>query len=128
MEEVAELRRRSLDSTRRRGPVNPIGSIGFLRPTRRHEEENRRFLERVRDEPRLRREYSASLLLQLVVVGALLLACAGLIVQSALLMRQLQIPNLSILGWIVPLLVALLALAVLRRFLRILSDYRSLRR
>lgn len=122
------MRRRSFDSARRRGPVTPVGSIGFLRPSRRHEEEQRRFLEHVRDEPRLRREYSASLMVQLVVVGALLLACAALVVQSALLMRQLRVESLAFLAWMVPLVVSFLALAVLRRFLRILSDYRSLRR
>jgi hypothetical protein len=117
--------RRGFADTRRRPPVT-FGPYGFLRPPRRHEEEQRRFLERVRDEPKLRREYRASLAVQMGVVGALLLACAVLVVQSALLLRSLRTPSLAPLAWMLPGFVALLALVVLRRFLRLLADYRRM--
>jgi hypothetical protein len=103
-----------------------FGPYGFLRPPRRHEEEQRRFLERLRDEPKLRREYRASLAVQMGVVGALLLACIVLVVQSALLLRSLRAPSLAPFAWIVPAFVGLLALLVLRRFLRLLADYRRM--
>jgi hypothetical protein len=103
-----------------------FGPYGFLRPPRRHEEEQRQFLERLREEPRLRREYRASLAVQMAVVGALLLACLVLIVQSILLLRSLASPSLAALAWIVPSFVGLLALLVLRRFLRLVADYRRM--
>lgn len=117
--------RRGLAAVRRRPPV-AFGPYGFLRPPRRHEEEQRRFLERIREEPKLRREYRASLAVQMGVVGALLLACIVLVVQSALLLRSLRAPSLAPFAWIVPAFVALLALLVLRRFLRLLADYRRM--
>jgi len=105
----------------------PIGTLSFLRPPRRHEEEQRLFLERVRQEPRLRREYRGSLLFQMLVVGALLLALLVLLVQAAIAVRMVQSPALAPLRWFLPGVVGVLALLVLRRFLRLLSDYRSMR-
>ena len=118
--------RRGFSSSRRRPPVT-FGTFGFLRPPRRHEKDQRLFMERVRQEPNLRREYRASLVIQLVVVGALLLACVVLVLQSAIMLRQVRVPAADSFGWLIPAVVGMLALAVLRRFLRILSDYRSLR-
>ena len=116
--------RRGFSSMRRR---QPIGVWSFLRPPRRHEEEQGLFLERLRDDPKLRREHRASLAVQLGVVGALLVACSVFFVQSAVLVRRLNVPALSALGWFIPAIVGVLALMVLRRFLRLLSDYRSMR-
>lgn len=115
--------------SRRRRPLAGLGaSYGFLRPPRRHEEDQRLFLEHVRSEPRLRREYRTSLLVQLVVVGALLVTVIGLGLQAAVLVRRLRIPGAASLGWFVPAVVAFLALAVLRRFLRLWSDWRQMGR
>ena len=115
---------RGFSSMRRR---QPIGVWSFLRPPRRHEEDQQLFLQRLRDEPNLRREHRASLAVQLVVVGALLVACVAFFVQTAVLVRRLNVPALSALGWFIPAVVGCFALMVLRRFLRLLSDYRSMR-
>jgi hypothetical protein len=117
--------RRGFASSRRRAPVT-FGAYGFLRPPRRHEEEQQRFIERLREEPLLRREYRASLGVQMAVVGALLLACIGLVVQSALMVRSMRSPAVASMGWLIPCTVGLLTLLVFRRFMRLVSDFRHL--
>lgn len=115
--------------SRRSRPLAGFGSTyGFLRPTSRHQEEERRFLERLREEPRLRREYRTSLALQLAVVGILLLAMLGLGVQSIVLLQKLKTSAVGPIAWAIPSLAGLLALVILRRFLRLLSDYRRMGR
>ena len=116
---------RGFASPRRRPPVS-FSPYGFLRPPRRHEEEQQRFIEQLRDQPQLRREYRVSLLVQIGVVGALCVACLALVVQSAVMVHRMQVPALASLGWFLPACVGLLALLVLRRLLRLVADYRSL--
>lgn len=117
---------RRFESRRRRSALDLGASYGFLRPTRRHEEEQRRLQQRLHDEPNLRREYRTSLVVQMVVVALLFAAMLALCVQSFLLVRKLHDPRLAPLGWMVPVLAALLGVVVGRRFLRLLSDYRGL--
>ena len=115
--------------SRRSRPLAGLGaSYGFLRPTRRHEEEERRFLDRLREEPRLRREYRTSLAVQMVVVGILLAAVTGLTVQSLVLLRALRASVIGPIAWAIPTLTGLLTLVVLRRFLRLLADFRRMGR
>jgi len=118
--------RRSLASRRRRGPLLPGASFGFLRPPRRHEEEQERFIERLREDATLRREYRTSLAIQLTVVGALLLAVIGLVVQAIVVLQRTRFAAAGRIGWTLPLLVAFLASLVARRFLRLWSDYRRI--
>jgi hypothetical protein len=115
-------RHRGLRS-RRRAPLGLGASYGFLRPPRRGEEDEEGFRARLRAEPELRREYRGSVLVQLTIVGALFLACLTLVVQAVVLMRR--IPAAVQFGWLLPVGVGLLALLVLRRFLRLLSEYRQ---
>ena len=98
----------------------------FLRPTRRHEEEQKRLLERTAGTPAMRREYRMSLIVQMVVVALLFAAMLALLVQSYLLVRKFHGPRLAPLGWMVPALAALLGVVIGRRFLRLLNDYRRL--
>jgi O-antigen/teichoic acid export membrane protein len=119
--------RRSFASRRRHTPLRFGATYGFLRPARRSEEETQRFLARLRAEPELQREVRASLVLQLVVVGILLAAMIGFVVQAALLLRRFPNTANSPLRWLLPAVAVLLAWAVARRFLRVLHDYRSLR-
>lgn len=111
---------------RRRRSAAP-SPYGFLRPPRRHEEDLQQLLERAEREPRLLRAHRASLLAQAIVVGALLAASIGLAVQSFVLMRRMRSPGLETIGWLLPAIVAAFALVILRRFLRIVSDYRRTR-
>ena len=119
--------RRGFGSRRPRPPLGLGASFGFLRPARRQEEETRRFLERLRDEPELRREYRTSLALQLVVVGVLLAAMLFLVVQICLLLRSIPPGQFGGLRWGLPALAGLLAAAIARRFLRLLANYRDMR-
>jgi hypothetical protein len=118
--EVESRRRGFIASRRRHTPLALGASYGFLRPPRRSEEDEERFRERLRNEPQLRREYRSSILVQLTVVGALFLACLALIVQALVMVRRFQ----GSLGWMLPVGVGFLALLVLRRFLRLVSEYR----
>lgn len=113
-------------SRRRRAPIGLGASYGFLRPARRHEEEQQQFLERLRSEPQLRREYRSSLIIQLTVVGALTAAVGGLLVQMIVLVRRVQLPAAQQVGWVLPVAVGFLGLLVLRRFLRLWADYRAM--
>lgn len=117
-----EIRRRQFGSRRRHAPLGFGATYGFLRPPRRSEEDEQRFLERLRSEPHLRREYRGSVLLQLTVVGALLLACLALAVQALVMVRRIP----ASLGWMLPVGVGFLALLVLRRFLRLVAEYRRI--
>src|SRR5262245_47561019 len=119
--------RRGFGSRRPRTPLGLGTPYGFLRPPRRQEEEMRRFLERVRNEPELRREYRTSLIVQIIVVGVLLAAMLFFVVQSCLFLRSLAPGQFGSLRWGLPALAGLLAAAVARRFLRLLADYRGLR-
>jgi len=115
--------------SRRSRPLAGLGATyGFLRPTRRHEEEERRFLERLREEPGLRREYRTSVLVQMVVVAVLAAAMIGLGVQSSVLLQRLRSSAIGSIAWAIPALAGLLALVILRRFLRLLADFRRLGR
>ena len=115
-------------ASRRRRPSVGIGSnYGFLRPTRRHEEEQRRFLERLRIEPELRREYRTSLLIQLTMVGILVAALFGLAVQSFAFLRGVHSATTARALWGIPVVATLLGLVALRRFLALLADYRRMR-
>jgi hypothetical protein len=113
-------------SRRRRSALDLGANYGFLRPTRRHEEEQKRLLERTAGTPAMRREYRMSLIVQMVVVALLFAAMLALLVQSYLLVRKFHDPRLAPLGWMVPALAALLGVVIGRRFLRLLNDYRRL--
>jgi hypothetical protein len=102
-------------------------NYGFLRPTHRHEEEQQRFLKRLRTEPELRREYRTSLLIQLTIVGILVAAIVGLIVQSLVFMRGLHAASTVKALWGIPAVASLLALVATRRFLALLAAYRRMR-
>jgi hypothetical protein len=114
-------------TSRRSRPLAGFGATyGFLRPTRRHVEEEQRFLERLNAEPRLRREYRTSIAVQAIVVGLLLASIAALLVQSFRLLHTLRASALGPVVWGIPALAGLLFLAVLRRFLRLVSDFRRM--
>ena len=118
--------KRRFERPRRR---QPLPTLGFLRPLHRRTDEEALWQERLREVPSLRREYRSGLLLQLLVLGALLLACAVLFVQSLTLISQVQkIATLSRFAWFLPALVAGLGLLALRRFARVLGEYRRFRR
>lgn len=117
---------RRFDRSRRR---QPLPSFGLLRPLQRRTDEEALWQERLRAVPSLRREYRSGLLLQMLVLAALLLACTVLLVQSLALISQVQkIASLSRFAWFLPALVAGLGLVALRRFLRVLGEYRRLGR
>jgi hypothetical protein len=116
--------RRRLTSRRSRPLAGFGATYGFLSPTPRHVEDERRFRERLREDPRMRREYRTSLVLQIVVVGILFVALVVLGVQSVSLLKALRTSAVGPVAWAVPALAAFLALAVLRRFLRVVSEYR----
>ncbi len=118
--------RRAFGSRRRRAPLGFGASYGFLRPPRRQEEDQELFRERLRTEPELRREYRTSLAVQLTVVGALLAAVVAFVVQMIVLVRRAPVALVGNMGWTLPVLIGLLALLVLRRFLRLLADYRGM--
>jgi hypothetical protein len=118
--------RRQFERPRRRPP---LPTLGFLRPLQRRADEEALWRERLREVPSLRREYRSGLLLQLLVLGALLLACLVLFVQSVGLISQVQkIATLSRFAWFLPALVAGLGLLALRRFMRVFAEYRRFRR
>jgi hypothetical protein len=103
------------------------GTYGFLRPPRRHEEDLQQLLEQAAHDPGLLRAHRASLLAQAVVVGVLFAACIAFTVQSFVLLRRLRSPGMESIGWMLPALVAAFALLILRRLVRIVSDYRRTR-
>jgi hypothetical protein len=107
--------------------VGTGANYGFLRTTRRHEEEQRRFLDRLRTEPELRREYRTSLLIQVIIVGILVAAILGLIVQSLAFLRGLHAATAARALWAIPAVAALLAVIAARRFLALLANYRHMR-
>ena len=112
--------------TRRR---QALTTWSFLRPTAQSDDDEARFRKRLRDTPTLRREYRSSLGLQLLVIGILVLSCAYLLFQSIVLLRRLEaVPRLAGLAWLIPTLVAGLGLVSLRRFLRVLAEFRKLGR
>lgn len=116
-------------TSRRARPLAGLGATyGFLRPTPRQVEDQQRFRERLREDPRMRREVRTSLALQLVVVGILFLALIVLGVQSISLLKSLRTSAVGPVAWAIPALAGMLALVVLRRFLRVLSEYRDLGR
>jgi len=116
---------RRFDRMRRR---QPVAQWGFLRPHNRHLDEEERLQEHIRDHPRLQREYRQSLILQLGVLGLLTGSCVVLLVQSIRILTGLTIPaNYAPLAWGLPLFIGLLGMTALRRFLRVLSEYRSSR-
>ena len=116
--------RSRFERSRRRGALTPWS---FLRPAARSEEDPESLHERLRQSPALRREYRSSLVLQMAVIGVLILSCVGLLVQSVRLLDRLErVPSLAALAWLIPTLVAGLGLLALRRFLRVLSDFRKL--
>jgi hypothetical protein len=81
----------------------------------------------MRTEPELRREVRASLALQLVIVGVLLAALGGLLVQLFVLLRDLPVAASPALRWGLPAVVVLLGWIVARRFFRVWRDYRQMR-
>lgn len=110
---------------RRRHRALGGASYSFLRPPLLREDDDR-FRERLRTEPGFRRQVRATLLVQLTVVGALFLASLTLVVQALVLLRRMG--NASSGAWVLPVAVGFLALLVLRRFLRLVADFRSLDR
>lgn len=121
---MARHRRSRFDRARRR---QPLTTWSFMRPQGR-DEDDERLHERLRDMPELRREYRNSLALQLTIIGVLVGACAVLLVQSLLMIRDFEkLPALAGLAWIVPAIVAALGYLALRRFLRVLVEFRRLR-
>jgi len=116
---------RRFERLRRR---QPVAQWGFLRPHNRQLEEEDRLRDHIRSHPRLEREYRSSLLLQLGILGLLLASCAILLVQSVRILTQVTLPaNYAPLGWVLPVFIGLLAMTALRRFLRVLSEYRRSR-
>jgi len=104
-----------------------LPAFGFLRPLPQREEEEERLRQRLRENPSLRREYRSGLILQLVIVGGLVLACGILLVQSLGLIDSFQkVTSLSPFAWFLPVLVLGLGALALRRFLRVLGEFRKL--
>jgi hypothetical protein len=64
----------------------------------------------------------------MVVVGILFAAMIGLGVQSFVLLQRLRSSAVGPVAWAIPALAGLLALVILRRFLRLLGDYRRMGR
>jgi hypothetical protein len=121
---MSPRRRSRFERSRRR---QALAAWSFLRPAQRTEEDRERFEDRLRETPALLREYRSSLALQMAIIGILVLSCVFLFVQSVLLLRTLEsVPSLSGLVWAIPTLVAGLGLVALRRFLRVLSEFRKL--
>lgn len=117
--------RRRFERMRRR---QPVAQWGFLRPHQRQAEGEKQLLDHLRAHPELQREYRSSLILQLTVLGLLTLSCAVLMLQSVRLLTSLPLPaHYAPLAWILPLIVAFLGFAALRRFLRVLAEYRRFR-
>lgn len=118
--------RRRFDRMRRR---QPVAQWGFLRPHQRQSENEKERLEHLRQHPQLRREYGSSLVLQLGVLALLTLSCVVLFLQTLRVLTSMELPgNYVPLAWILPLFVAFLGFAALRRFLRVLAEYRRFRR
>src|SRR5262249_51363467 len=120
------MMRRGFVSKRRRAPMLLGASYGFLRPPRRHEDELENLVNRLREDAGLRREYRTSLAVQLTVVGALLVAVLGLVIETIVVVRRARVGFLGASGWMLPVVVGFLALLVARRFLRLWDDYRRL--
>lgn len=113
---------RRFERMRRR---QPVAQWGFLRPHNRQLEEEDRLREHIRHHPRLQREYRSSLVLQMSVLGLLTLSCAVLLFQSLRILTSVVLPgNYAPLGWGLPLFIGLLGMTALRRFLKVLTEYR----
>lgn len=115
---------RRFGSRRRREPLRFGTQWGFLQPPRRPAVDEDAFRARLRSDPAMNRQYRSALLVQLTLVGILFLACLTLVVQAVVMVRRIALPGGSP-GWVIPLGVGFLALLVLRRFLRLLSEYRD---
>lgn len=121
---MSPRKRSRFERSRRR---QALAAWSFLRPAQRADEDRERFENRLRETPALLREYRSSLALQMAIVGILVLSCGFLLVQSILLLRTLEsVPSLSGLAWAIPTLAAGLGLVAVRRFLRVLSEFRRL--
>lgn len=104
-----------------------LPAFGFLRPLPQRQEEEERLRQRLRENPSLRREYRSGLILQLVILGGLVLACVILLVQSLGLIDSFRkVTSLSPFAWFLPVLVLGLGALALRRFLRVLGEFRKL--
>jgi ABC-type Fe3+ transport system permease subunit len=120
---MARRQRSRFDRARRR---QALTTWSFMRPQAR-EAESERLHERLQEMPELRREYRQSLALQLGIIGALVLSCVVLLVQSMLMIRSFEkVPAIAGLAWAVPAIVAAIGYLALRRFLRVLGEYRRL--
>jgi len=116
---------RRFDGMRRR---QPVAQWGFLRPHQRQVEDEERLRQHLRDNPGLQKEYRSSLILQLGIVGALTLSCVVLLFQSIRMLGVFSTSsNYAALSWALPLLIGFLGLAALRRFLKVLTEYRRSR-
>ena len=113
---------RRFEGMRRRQPVT---HWGFLRPHKRQAEEELHMREHLRAHPELQKEYRSSLMLQLGVVGALTASCIVLVIESVKLLQRLSSANaFGALAWVLPFFVGFLGLMALRRFLKVLDEYR----
>lgn len=120
------MRRRFQQSRRRQ----PLATWSFLRPLqRRDEEEERRWRQHLRANPRLLREQRQSLGVQMGVLGILSVSCGVLAFQIFGLMRRWSAAtHLTHLRWALPAAVMLLGWLAARRLLRVWAEYRSLER
>ena len=85
--------------------------------------------EHLREHPELQKEYRSSLVLQLGVLGALSLSCLVLVFQSIRLLQHFSTTNsFGGLAWVLPFFVGFLGLSALRRFLKVLDEYRRSRK
>jgi len=118
--------RRRFDRMRRR---QPVATWGFLRPTQRQAEDERERREHLKSNPALQREVRSSLLIQLGILGLLTASCIVLLVESLRFLTRIQLSGSGVaLAWGLPLFVGFLGFAALRRFLRVLAEYRDFRR
>ncbi len=91
-----------------------------------HEDEQRS-RQRLRESPHRLREYRSSLALQLGVTGVLVLSCVVLMIQVIVMLERFEEAfGITNRGWIIPVLIAALGAAALRRFLSVLAEYRKL--
>jgi hypothetical protein len=118
------MRRRFQDARRRR----PITPWRFLRPPD-SPDEARAWRDHVHSSPHLLREVRSSLAIQMGVLGTLAVSCAVLAYQVFGLMRTWRgsaaMPHLR---WMVPAIAVFLGWLAVRRFLRVLAEFRSLQK
>jgi hypothetical protein len=118
------MRRRFHDARRQR----PIATWRFLRPPD-SPEGARAWREHVRANPRLLREVRSSLAIQMGVLGVLALSCGVLAYQVFGLMRTWRAStSMPHMRWAIPAIVLFLGWLAVRRFLRVLAEYRSLQK